>query len=92
MITLKQKPIKNNYAVLGLQFTSMIVTPVLVCVLLGSYIQNKYDLGNWFMNLCIILAIVLIITNLIFFARMAIKISQQESRREKNEDSQRNKD
>lgn len=89
---MKNKPLKS-YAVLGLQFTSMMITPVVVCILIGYYFEKKYNLGSWFMNLCVFVSIALLIFNLISFARRAIRISenQKNSRRNKHEDNSTDK-
>jgi len=83
---MKTKQSNKKYALLGIQFTSFMVTPVLVCVLGGSYVQKKYNLGDWFMNACVALAVILLITNLISFARMAIKLSESDKKSQVDED------
>lgn len=75
---MKSKQTDKGYLMLGLQFTSSMVTPVLVCVLGGSFLQRKYNLSDKFMGFCVALAVILLITNLIAFAKMAIKMSEKD--------------
>ena len=89
---MKKKPLKS-YAILGLQFTSMMITPVIVCILIGYYVEKKYNLGSWFMTICVFVSFALLIFNLVSFARMAVHISekQKNSGRKEHEDNSADK-
>ena len=77
---------KNNkmlsYLALGLQFTSSIVVPPIVCVYLGLYLQDKYKLGDWIMGVSVGLSAVMMFASLYNFAKSAVVLSEN-----KNKDS-----
>ncbi|MBE6836571.1 MAG: AtpZ/AtpI family protein [Ruminococcus sp.] len=79
---------KNNmlsYLALGLQFTSSIVVPPVVCIYLGLYLQDKYKLGDWVMGVSVSLSAVLMFASLYNFAKAAVVISKNKDEDSKEE-------
>lgn len=71
----KNKDKNFSGLVLGLQFTSMMTVPTVVCIFAGLYIQKKYSLGDWVMLAAVALAGIMMISNLYYFAKSAMSIS-----------------
>ncbi|MBQ8379025.1 MAG: AtpZ/AtpI family protein [Oscillospiraceae bacterium] len=68
---------KISYFALGLQFTSSIVVPPVVCIFLALYLQEKYKLGDWIMGVSVALAAVLMFASLFNFAKAAVLLSKK---------------
>lgn len=69
-----------NNLYLGLQFTSSIITPVIIFLVGGSYIQRKYYFPSYFMGICAFLTVFFIVLNLVSFVKKAIKFSYSNSK------------
>ena len=82
---------KNNknisFWALGLQFTSSILVPPIVCIYLGTYLQEKYSLGDWVMTVSVGVAIVLMFSSLYNFAKTADLISKKQSEQSEEKES-----
>lgn len=72
-----KKQNKLSYFALGLQFTSSIIVPPIVCVYLGMYFAQKYNLGDWVMGVSVGTAALLMVTSLYSFAKTAVMISKR---------------
>lgn len=68
---------KLSYFALGLQFTSSIIVPPVVCIFLAQFLQEKYKLGDWIMGVGVALATVLMFASLFNFAKAAIMLSKK---------------
>lgn len=68
-----KKQQKNNYFLMGFQFTSMILVPPLVCIFGGMYLQDKYGFSDKFMGFCVAAGVVMMLSSLYSFAKAAIK-------------------
>lgn len=68
---------KLSYLALGLQFTSSVVVPPVVCIFLAIYLQDKYKLGDWVMGASVALSVVLIFSSLYNLAKSAIILSKK---------------
>lgn len=74
-----------SYLALGLQFTSSMVVPPVVCIFLALYLQDKYKLGDWVMGVSVALAALLMFSSLISFAKTAVAISKNKEKDSKEE-------
>ena len=77
----------NKNILLGFEFTSCFVTPIIIFILGGLYIQKKYDLSDKFIVICVILAILFMIINLIAFIKKVLLICKKSSIKGDNNES-----
>lgn len=61
---------------LGLQFTSMIVTPTVVLVLGAMYLQDKYGYGDGVMIGAVLLSFLFMFTNLYSFVKSVLRLTK----------------
>ncbi len=64
----------------GFMFTSMIVSPIIVFIFGGIYIQKKFNLPEVFIAICAIFSIVFIIVNFVVFV-LKMTSSKQNTKR-----------
>lgn len=74
-----------KYFSYGLQFTAIVIVPFIVCIFIGGYLQNKYKLGDWIMILSIIIALVLMISDLFSFGKIMLRKLNDEKRGKRND-------
>lgn len=74
-----------KYFSYGLQFTAIVIAPFIVCILLGGYIQRKYALGDWVILVSIVVAVVLMISDMVSFGKTMLRKMDKESRRGNND-------
>ena len=69
-----------KYFYLGLQFSIIIILPFIVCIFLGNYLQNKFNLGNWVTLVSIFVALIFMVADLYSFGKMILKDINKKSR------------
>lgn len=73
-----------TYFYLGTQFTFIVITPFILCLLLGGWLKEKYSLGNWITIVSIILAFVIMFCDLFTFGRTVLKRIEKSQEKDKN--------
>lgn len=91
---MKQKQMNKSMLSFGIQFTASMILPVFVCVYLGVYFKNKYNLGSWFILVMIALSFAIIVADVVSFAKVTGKKADNklDSGSIKGEDKRRNKE
>lgn len=85
-----KKNSKNDKSlfVLGMQFTSMMVGPVVFFVLGAMYLQKRYGLGDNIMVLALLLSILSMIAGMYNFVKTAIKLTD-DTKKGKSDESEK---
>lgn len=74
-----------KYFSVGLQLVSMVVVPFLLCIFAGIYIQKRFQLGDWVILISILLAMIIMITDIYTFSKKILKNLKKESKGEKHD-------
>lgn len=89
VIIINKKFSKISKFVLGIEFVSIIVSPVVFFILGGLYLQAKYNLSDTFITFCVIASIIFMIVNIIFFIYKIINIYAPSSKKGENNENKR---
>lgn len=90
MIDIKNKNMLLNKLALGFEFVSLILSPVVIFILGGLYLQEKFNLSDGFLTFCVITSFVFMIGNIIMFIYKIIKIYTPSSKEGDNNENKRN--
>lgn len=82
----------RQYTLIGLKFTSMIISPVILCIIIGLVGQKKFGLSQWFMTVCIFTAVICVIVNLMIFVKSALQIPDKHSHNGRGNNENNNSD
>lgn len=64
-----------------MQLSYMILIPVVLCTLLGYFLERKWDTGGILMVICIVIGIVAGLRNLYMWILAQIRLSQKDEKR-----------
>lgn len=72
-----------KYVVYISQLGISLILPVVLCVLLGTYIKNKFELGDWVMLVSILLGISVAARNFYVFMLFVTKKAKESEEKHK---------
>ncbi len=90
VIIINKKFSTINKVVLGIEFVSLIISPVIFFILGGLYLQAKYNFSDTFIIFCVFASILFMIVNIILFIYKIINIYAPSSRKGENNENKRN--
>ncbi len=90
VIIINKKFSTINKVVLGIEFVSLIISPVIFFILGGLYLQAKYNFSDTFIIFCVIASILFMIVNIILFIYKIINIYTPSSKKGENNENKRN--